>query len=189
MPYSVAVDASGNLYVANESSNAIGISVYPPTGITPTRNITSGIDGVALLAFDKAGNLYAANYNPTPATITEYAPGSSTVANTFESSGLAAPEALTVDSAGNVYVGNYPGAGTTTALEYTQTSTGSPTRTFTVTGSWIWGIAVDANLDVYVPVSQANLVYVYPPGTGTTPSRTLTSADGINNPQFAVTWP
>lgn len=190
MPYSVAVDTSGNLYVANETSNAIGISVYGPTGVTPIRNITSGINSVALLAFDKLGNLYAANYASTPpATITEYASGSSTVANTFESAGLVAPVALAVDSAGDVYASNFPGASTTTALEYTQTSTGSPARTFTESGSSISGIAVDAGGNVYIPVSQKNVVYVYLPGTSTQPTRTLTSADAIANPQNVVTWP
>jgi hypothetical protein len=188
-PYSVAVDSSRNLYVANGTSNAIGIAVYPPSGMTPSRNISSGINGVSLLAFDKSGNLYAGNYN-TPSTITEYGPGSSTVANTFESSGLSAPEALAVDSSGNVYASNYPGgSGNSTILEYTQTSTGSPTRTFTVTGGFVWGIALDPIGNLYVPVSQSNVVYEYPAGMSTTPIRTLASANGISNPQYVLTWP
>lgn len=188
MPYSVAVDSSGNLYVANEDSNAIGIAVYPSTGVTPARNITSGINHVALLAFDKLGNLYAGNYG-TPSTITEYTPGSSTVANTFESAGLSQPVGIAVDSAGSVYASNYPGPGTSTALEYTQTSTGSPVRTFSLTGAFIWGITTDPAGNVYLPVSQTNVVEEYPAGTSTTSSRTLTSVDGINNPQAVVTWP
>lgn len=188
-PYSVLTDASGKVYVANYGSNTVGISVFGPTGTAPLRNITSGINGVWLLAFDKTGNLYGGNYSASPNTITEYAPGSGTVLNTFGSTaGLAEIYALAVDGSGNVYGSDYSTSATTN-VEYTPASKASPARTLYTPGGYVYAAATDPLGNVYFPVESNSTVVVYPAGTSTTASRTLTSANGINEPWYVTTWP
>lgn len=189
-PYSVVTDSSGKLYVANVGSNTVGVSVFGPTGTTPLRNITNGISGVWLLAFDKVGNLYAGNQTATPNTITEYAPGSGNVLNTFGSaSGLSFIVALAVDRSGNAYGSNYSITSPSTSVEYTLSSKASPARTFSTPGASIFAIATDPFGNVYFAVEGNSTVVVYPPGTSTTATRTLTSADGIDTPWYVATWP
>lgn len=187
-PYSVVTDSAGNVYVANYSSNTVGISVFGPTGTTPTRNITDGVNGVWLLAFDKSGNLYGGNYTGTPGTITEYAPGGSTVVKTFgSSSGLYDVSALAVDLSGNVYGSSY-NTTTTANSEYTPTSLASPARSL-ASGGYTYAIATDPLGNVYIPGAGNNTVTVYPTGTSTTPSRVLTAANLIDDPYYVATWP
>lgn len=186
-PLSVVVDSTGNLYVANWGSNTIGVSVFAPGATTPSRNITAGINRVTLLAFDTAGNLYAGNYGG-PSTITEYAPGGSTVVRTFGStSGITSINGMAVDRFGNVYSGNY--ASTSTVTEFTAASFASPVRTLTLPSAYPYAVATDPIGNVYAPASGASEVLVFPPGSSTTASRTLTSANGIDAPWYVATWP
>jgi sugar lactone lactonase YvrE len=61
-PLAIAVDRSGNLYVANGHNGYKGnIAVYPPGSGTPSRTITEDIYDPESLAFDSAGNLYVGN--------------------------------------------------------------------------------------------------------------------------------
>lgn len=189
-PYSVITDASGNLYVANYGSNAVGISKFGPTGTTPLANITNGVNGVWLLAMDKAGNLYGGNYSSSPNTVTEYASGTNTLVKTFGSTtGIASIYALTVDTSGNVYAGNYIGTTTSNVTQFAAASPASPSRTLPMPNAAPYAVAADPIGNVYVPVSNANTVLVYPRGTSTTASRTLTSANGINDPWYVTSWP
>lgn len=188
-PFSVVVDSSDNLYVANQASNTIGISVFAPGASTHSRNITNGIHGVWLLALDGAGNLYAGNYSTT-GTITKYAPGGSTVVRTFGStSGISLINGVAVDRSGNVYSANYINTPNDTVTEFTAASFASPARTLTLPGAGPYAVATDPLGNVYAPVLSSNDVVVFPPGTGTTASRTLTAADGINAPWYVATWP
>lgn len=188
-PYSVVTDSTGNVYVANYSNNAIGIAVFGPTGTTPIRNITSGVTGVWLLAMDKQGNLYGGNYDPTPNTIMKYAPGGSTAIQTFgAASGLTSIYGLAVDLSGNVYGTNGSSCTNCTTVEYTSASVATPSRTFTL-AQYSYSVTTDPLGNVYVPVSGNSTVAVFPPGTSTTASRTLTSTNGINTPYYVATWP
>lgn len=187
-PFSVVVDSADNLYVANQGSNTVGISVFAPGATTHSRNITSGISGVWLLALDGAGNLYAGNSNSTPGTITKYAPGGSTVVRTFGStSGISSIYGLAVDKSGNVYSANNISSPTDTVTEFTATSYASAARTLTLPGAGPYAVATDPLGNVYVPALSSNSVSVYPPGTSTAPIRTLTN--GIDQPWYVAVWP
>ncbi|HEY1976935.1 MAG TPA: hypothetical protein VGG89_10340 [Candidatus Baltobacteraceae bacterium] len=83
------LDGAGNLYVANESTNAV--DVYAPGATTPGRSIVRGVGAPSALLFDPVGNLYVANSSLN--TVTMYAPGSSTPSLTIHS-GVDAPNAL-----------------------------------------------------------------------------------------------
>lgn len=82
-PFSLAFDASGNLYVANHLSRGQkgSVTVYPPTGTTMLREITDGVSRPISVTFDKNGNLYVLNSGTTNVTV--YAPGASTPKQTI----------------------------------------------------------------------------------------------------------
>jgi len=73
-PYSLAIDGSGNLYVANV--NGHNVAVYAPGGTVPTRVITKGATSPRALTFSNGGELYVANVYQD--TVSVYDPGSNT---------------------------------------------------------------------------------------------------------------
>ncbi len=104
-PKGLAVDAKGNLYVANVSGN--NILIYNANYVQQTsKTITSNIDNPTGVAIDPAGNLWVANYGPSDdpggGSIAEYTDGKQNTSATV--SGLTAPTALALDSGGNVWV-------------------------------------------------------------------------------------
>jgi DNA-binding beta-propeller fold protein YncE len=109
LPLTIAIDASGKLYVANYGTSTV--TVYAAGSDSLLRTISTGIDLARALAFDKAGNLYAANYNN--ATVTVYRPGTTKPRRTI-SQGVSGPLALAFDASGNLYVANFL-AGSVTA--------------------------------------------------------------------------
>jgi hypothetical protein len=94
-PFRLIFDATGNLYVANESFEGgppSSITVYAPGSNTLLRTITDGVSSPWSMAFDQAGHLYVANRFIN--TVTMYSPGSSELVQTL--SNIYAPESLVV---------------------------------------------------------------------------------------------
>jgi len=125
-PWGVAVDGSGNIYIADSfvvrkvnSSGIIstvagtGLPGYTGDGGAATAATMNGAEGIALDAF---GNLYIAEVNNncvrmvnTAGTISTIA-GNGTAANTGDGSPATAselynPRSVTVDNLGNIYIG------------------------------------------------------------------------------------
>jgi hypothetical protein len=163
----IAVDRTGNLYVANY--NSTGVSVFTPgASTTPAFQFNAGMNYPFTLAFDAAGNLYVANYDGS--NVTEYHPpfsAASIVAKTFgTTSGVDGAYGLDIDAAGNLYVANYytPYA----ASEFAPASPLAAARNLAV-GNYVGGVATDQLQNAYVAANTQGVVYVYPPGTSTTP--------------------
>jgi sugar lactone lactonase YvrE len=95
--FSLALDASGNLYVATDHE----VSVYTNAGAKLLRKISDGIRTPRALTFDDSGNLYVANTD----AVTVYAKGSAKLLRRI-SSGINRPSALAFDASGNLYVAN-----------------------------------------------------------------------------------
>jgi len=102
-PRGLALDAKGNLYVANEGANQI--LIYNPSYVQQTaKTVTANISKPTSVAFDPTGNLWVANLGNF--SITEYAPtGTQIVAGTF-TQGITGPNSLAVDGLGDVWVEN-----------------------------------------------------------------------------------
>ncbi len=71
VPFSIAVDAPGDLFVANYAVNSV--TEYPPNATTPSETITHGISSPATVVVDRANNVFVANAGAN--TVTKYAPG------------------------------------------------------------------------------------------------------------------
>ncbi len=117
-PRGLAVDGSGNLYVATQN----GVSVLPKTGgsifghsvsADTLTSLFSGLSEGALVSFDAAGNLYVSDI--VAGTVSVYAKasgkafGHSVTADTLTPilTGLSAAAGLAFDPAGNLYVNYY----------------------------------------------------------------------------------
>lgn len=110
-PYGVAVDAAGNVYVADTFNNTI--RKITPTGVVSTLAGLAGsighIDGIGSdarfsechgVTVDSGGNLYVADGDGTVRKITPAG-----LVSTF-AGGFSGAQDMAVDSAGNVYVAN-----------------------------------------------------------------------------------
>jgi plastocyanin len=96
-PHGLAVDAHGNIYVAN--SGAGTVSKITPAGAVSL--FASGFANPTALAFDARGNLYVANLGSN--SVSRVTPAG--VVSTFVSN-INRPAALAFDHAGNLYVAN-----------------------------------------------------------------------------------
>ena len=103
----LALDAAGNLYVADFGLNSV--TKIAPDGTEST--FATGLNGPDGLAFDASGNLYVANRSGI--TITQVTPAG--VQSTF-ATGLSEPSGLAFDQNGNLLVSN---SGGTTIIEIT----------------------------------------------------------------------
>jgi hypothetical protein len=177
-PYAVAVDSSGNIYVAN----GVGGSVYTGTvtvyaagatgNVAPTAVIEgpeTGLYGPEGIALDPVnGDIYVTNAGGGPSgngSITIYTPGSSgdvapaaTIAGS--STYLYAPVGLTLDPSGNVYVANLANYITV----YAAGSSGNAAPAAVIDGSYTgltipYDVALDSSSNIYV----ANSANAYGP--------------------------
>lgn len=103
-PQGLAVDSSGNLYVANSGSNTV--AVYPPGQTTPSATYSQGISTPFDVAVGNDGTVYVANETGGASysgSVTEYPSGSTTPSATIELAGDYA-FAVALDSSNSLYV-------------------------------------------------------------------------------------
>jgi sugar lactone lactonase YvrE len=111
--YGLAVDAAGNLYIADFSSNVIRKVNVNGTVSTVAGNGTAGYSGDGgsataaqlnnpwAVAVDAAGNLYIADYSNN---VIRKVDGSGNISTVAALTGLSSPGGVAFDSAGNLYV-------------------------------------------------------------------------------------
>jgi DNA-binding beta-propeller fold protein YncE len=99
LPYDVAVDGAGNVYLADAESNAI--KKWTLTNNSVTTLISTGLSLPYGLAVDTAGNLYIAD--SANSAVKKWTAANNTV-TTLVSNGLNYPSDVAVDAAGNVYI-------------------------------------------------------------------------------------
>ncbi len=107
VPYGLAFDTTGNLYVANTNTDTI--TKYGAAGNRIGTDFVAFDQGLAFpigLAFDTAGNLYAAN--SAGSTITRYNSLGQRLGEYFvaPNQGLSFPGGLAFDKVGNLYAAN-----------------------------------------------------------------------------------
>jgi sugar lactone lactonase YvrE len=152
-PFGVAVDTNGNVYVGDQSNNAIR-KVTPAGGVT---NLAEGFNDPTGVAVDSGGNVYVADSGNNAIQKVTPAGEVTTVATGFNF-----PSGVAVDSAGNLYVADtyndtirkVTPVGTTwvvTTLAGLAGVPGSADGTNSAARfNQPWAVAVDTNGNVYV---------------------------------------
>jgi DNA-binding beta-propeller fold protein YncE len=179
-PQGIAVDASGNIYVADSYNNAIRkiTSAGVVTTLAGTAGVWGSTDGTGSaasfhlpqgIAVDASGNIYVADYGNdtirkiTSAGVVTTLAGTAGVWGSTDGTGPAAsfayPGGITVDASGNDYVADtwndtirkITSAGVVTTLAGTAGIQGSTDGTGSAASfTYPQGIAVDARGDIYV---------------------------------------
>lgn len=195
-PAGLAVDASGNLYVANSGNNTV--TVYAPGQTTPSATYSSGISTPLGVAVGSDGTLYVANETGGASyagSVTEYPSGSTTPSVTIELPGQYAIS-VALDSSNGLYVSWFDASSFDIAI-YKYPSEGSsgghnlnldlPTYVFPA-----YAIAFDRGGNLVVPCEQLDhnppkYLAVFPPGA-TEPVRKIKEA-GIMDVVSGIAFP
>jgi len=153
MPSGVAVDGSGNVYVADFGSNLFEIQAVdgsiPPS---PTmRTLGSGFGEPFGVAVDGSGNVYVADSANSAVKEILAVNGSIPASPTIKilGSGFNNPGGVAVDPAGNVFVADYGNNALKEILAVNGTIPASPTVQTVVTGMEVGYVAVDGSGNVY----------------------------------------
>jgi hypothetical protein len=207
-PTAIALDSSGNIYVANNGSQVGGadsITVYPAGSsgnVQPSAVISGTNTGLVVpwaVALDSSRNIYIADAGSSVGradSVTVYLSGSNgnvvpTDTISGANTGLDSPGGIAVDSGGNIYVTN-DGALTSNPDDITVYSPGSngnvtPTATLYPLGlAYPLGIVVDSNGNLYVAndgsiEGSVDAITVYPPNNPV-PSETIGLDTALNLP-------
>lgn len=128
-PSALAVDATGNVWIANAGGNSVAELAHngTPVGASP---FTSGlINAPSAIAIDTAGDVWVANGN---STLTELNNSGANVNNSpFSGGGLSRPSSISFDAQGNIWLANYLN---NSLSEFSATGTAiSPSTGFTAT--------------------------------------------------------
>jgi sugar lactone lactonase YvrE len=205
-PTGIAVDASGNIYVADSNNNLI--REISPAGVVTTlagsgAQGNSNGNGTAAtfnypegVAVDGAGNVYVADYGnnlireigPSGAVITLAGNGSPGSTNGLDTSAtFNQPTGVAVDAAGNVYVADYGNnlirkisLGNVTTLAGSGSSGSANGTGAAASFNGATGIAVDASGNVYVADYGNNLIKVISPAGAVTSLGNGSGGSGTN---------
>jgi hypothetical protein len=154
-PLGAAVDASGNVYVADTENGCIKeiVAVNGSIPVNPTiRVLTRGYVGFSGVAVDGSGNLFVSNFFYGPVEEIVAVNGSIPVnpAIRILDSDLSGKD-VAVDGSGNVYVTNNSGTPVVEIVAVNGVIPANPTVRSLGSGfSNLWGVAVDGSGNVYV---------------------------------------
>lgn len=150
----VAVDAKGNVWVANNAGISDSVSEFNSLGAAVSSNAGFTVGGVAIpqaVAIDNSGNIWAADsyrsglgmYNPSTGT---------SPASGYTGGGLWESSSLAVDGSANIWIANRPsGSGKGSVSEFSSTGVAQSNSPITTGGlNNPMGVAVDGSGNVWV---------------------------------------
>lgn len=193
-PWGLAVDGSGNVFVADTGSGSVKKIVATGGAVSsasPVVTVGSGLGSPSGIALDGAGNIYIADSQN--AGDSEIVGSSSLVPGFLSIFSVAKPEdsqstGLAIDADGNVFLSNMAGS-SAGSVKVAPSSNGRP---FTGPGASLpvsadtnaWGVAVDGSGNVYYTDYYAGAVYevVAVNGEALLSSEIVPIATGFNQP-------
>lgn len=181
-PVAVAVNASGEIFVANNNdpTGALhngSLTAYSATGAV-LFNISRGVSLPSSLAVDAAGNVYVANSNTDKygdGSVAEYS-ASGALLQTF--TGLSNVQSVVVDSQGDVFVACLTGNINSTGYVAEFSAAGVLQRVISSGINTPDSLALDSSGDLYVANFAANTVKEY----SATGSLLQSFSAGVENP-------
>jgi len=163
-PQGVAVDGSGNVFVADTGNNRVVEETPSASGYTQTVVATSTLSGPFGVATDASGNLYIADtgHDRVLKEVPSVSGGTTTWAETtvanYAGDLLLLPTSVAVDSNNVVYIAGY---GNNAALKMTPQAGGGYSEAVLSPGlTSLFGIAVDSSLNLYYTDYSAGKAYV-----------------------------
>jgi hypothetical protein len=197
-PLGLALDSSGQIYIANNAISANGVSVFAanPSGTlneAPVAKIVganTGMDDPSGIGLDSAGKIYVTNDNGTN-TITVYAANPSGTMNEAPlatisggSTGLSQPEGIGFDSTGRIYTGSNTPSIQMFAANPSGNLNEAPLATITGSNTGLginYGLALDSSGRIYSSNNSLNSITMYaanPSGTmNEAPLATITGSN------------
>jgi streptogramin lyase len=135
-PSALAVDASGDIWVADKGANAV--TELTPVGTTATYTAGS-MNAPSALAIDTTGDVWIANSGNN--TLTELSSSGTNVGSSpFSGGGLNMPSSIAVDPFGDIWVVN---SGANILSVFSNNGTPLSASGYTVPGTGMIGVAVD----------------------------------------------
>jgi large repetitive protein len=181
-PYGVAVDGSGNIYVADTSNNAVKET---PSGCASSICVVTlggGFQSPHGVAVDGSGNIYIADtYN---SAVKEMPAGcASSICVVTLGGGFQDPYSVAVDGSGNVYVADFYN----NAIKEVPAGCASSSCVTTLGGGFNrpQGVALDSSGNIYVTDTYNNLLKEMPAGCVSSGCVT-TLAGGFSEPSGVV---
>ena len=166
-PWGVAVDAAGDVFIADTQSSRV---VEVPAGGGPQTTVGSGLNRPYGVAVDAAGDVFIADEANNQVVEVPAGGGSQT---TVPASGLNSPYGVAVDRSGDVFIAD---TGNNRVVEVP--AGGGPQTTVGSGLQSAFGVAVDAAGDVFIADYAGNQVVEVPAGGG--PQTTVGS--GLSEP-------
>jgi hypothetical protein len=158
-PYSVTVDSSGDVFVANQGNNTV--EEFSATGtLLLTLSGSNGINSPYSVAVDSAGDVFVANYGNS--TVEEFS--SKGVWITTLSSGVSDPASVAIDSSGDVFVANLNNGNNATVEKFSPSGTLAWTLSSSNGINSPYSVAVDSTGDVVVANGGSSTVEEFSSG-------------------------
>jgi len=156
-PTGIAMDATGDAWVANAGGNSVteissnGTLLTGASGYSGSDNIL-GAQGIAV---DKSGNVWLADTLLSSIVELNMSKGAIQSSASYTSGGISGPIGIAIDSQNNVWVANFAGA-SVTELNSAGTSLGSSPLTAGGTLQAPYGIAIDSGGNAWVTDNAAS---------------------------------
>ncbi len=168
-PQGNALDATGNVYVADTANNAV--KEWNATTHAVTTLVSAGLSGPAAVAVDGKGNVYITD--SVNNVVKEWSPANQSV-STLIATGLSRPYGIAVDQSGAVYIAD---SGHNALKKWTAAG-----GLVTLVSSGLnapRGIAIDLDGNIYIADAKNNAVKEWNPATGIV---TTLVGSGLNAP-------
>lgn len=182
----MALDAKGNLYLANHVGaypSQDGVVAFAPGKTKPFRKIAN-VNQAQFLAVDASGDIFV---NENNQDVEEFTPAGGNVPSRVLSpstspSGIDTPYGLAVDPGGNLYVAN--GGGSVGVSVYAPGTSTTPTVTFASGTNAPQWLALDGAGKLYVASGGGNSVVQYAPpfSASSAPAKTFGSNATVSGP-------